>query len=105
MLVQPIEKSAGSQSLTGPTNGRVAGYDLPGGLRVIAVDGMGSISAHRGDKLLPPPIVKVALPLDWRKGEKVIVPPPKTADEMSERVKDNTLEKVDFYLAKKDLKY
>ena len=48
---------------------------------------------------------KVALPLDWRKGEKVIVPPPKTADEMSERLKDNTLEKVDFYLAKKDLKY
>ena len=48
---------------------------------------------------------KVALPLDWRKGEKVIVPPPRTADEMSERVKDNTLEKVDFYLAKKDLKY
>ena len=48
---------------------------------------------------------KVALPLDWRKGEKVIVPPPKTADEMSERVNDTTLEKVDFYLAKKDLKY
>ncbi|MBP8791243.1 MAG: peroxiredoxin [Breznakibacter sp.] len=48
---------------------------------------------------------KVALPLDWRKGEKVIVPPPRTADEMNERVKDTTLEKVDFYLAKKDLKY
>lgn len=48
---------------------------------------------------------KVALPLDWRKGEKVIVPPPKTADEMSERVNDTTLDKVDFYLAKKDLKY
>jgi peroxiredoxin 2/4 len=48
---------------------------------------------------------KVALPLDWRKGQKVIVPPPRTADEMSERVNDSTLEKVDFYLAKKDLKY
>ena len=48
---------------------------------------------------------KVALPLDWRKGEKVIVPPPRTADEMNERVKDTTLEKVDFYLAKKELKY
>ncbi len=73
MLVQPIEKSAGSQSLTGPTNGRVAGYDLPGGLRVIAVDGMGSISAHRGDKLLPPPIVKVALPLESGESRQLIV--------------------------------
>ena len=46
---------------------------------------------------------KVALPLNWKKGEKVIVPPPKTLEEMEERWADETLEKVDFYLAKKDL--
>ena len=46
---------------------------------------------------------KVALPLDWKKGEKVIVPPPKTLKEMEERIDNQSYEKVDFYLAKKDL--
>ncbi|NNF20448.1 MAG: peroxiredoxin [Saprospiraceae bacterium] len=46
---------------------------------------------------------KVALPLDWQPGEKVIVPPPKTLAEMEARIEDPTCEKVDFYLAKKDL--
>lgn len=44
----------------------------------------------------------VALPLNWNPGEKVIVPPPKTVDEMEEREKSD-YEMVDFYLAKKDL--
>ena len=46
---------------------------------------------------------KVALPLDWRKGDKAIVPPPKTLEEMEARLADDTIEKVDFYLAKKDI--
>ena len=46
---------------------------------------------------------KVAMPLDWKKGDKVIVPPPKTLDEMQAVIDDNSLEKVDFYLAKKDI--
>jgi len=46
---------------------------------------------------------KVAMPLDWKKGDKVIVPPPKTLDEMQNRLDDDSLEKVDFYLAKKDI--
>lgn len=46
---------------------------------------------------------KVALPLNWVEGEKVIVPPPKTLDEMQERIENTSYEKVDFYLAKKDL--
>lgn len=45
---------------------------------------------------------KVAVPLDWQPGDKVIVPPPKTVDEMEEREKSD-YEMVDFYLAKKDL--
>lgn len=45
----------------------------------------------------------VAMPLDWKKGDKVIVPPPKTLDEMEARLQDNSCEKVDFYLAKKSL--
>ena len=44
----------------------------------------------------------VAMPLDWQPGDKVIVPPPKTMDEMEEREK-SSYEMVDFYLAKKDL--
>jgi peroxiredoxin (alkyl hydroperoxide reductase subunit C) len=45
----------------------------------------------------------VALPLNWKKGEKVIVPPPKTLIEMEDRIKDTSCEKIDFYLAKKML--
>lgn len=44
---------------------------------------------------------KVAMPLDWQEGDKVIVPPPKTLDEMNERLADKNIEKVDFYLARK----
>ncbi|WP_299215361.1 peroxiredoxin [uncultured Aquimarina sp.] len=47
---------------------------------------------------------KVALPLNWRRGDKVIVPPPKTLTEMEDRIQDESCEKVDFYLARKDLK-
>jgi peroxiredoxin (alkyl hydroperoxide reductase subunit C) len=45
----------------------------------------------------------VAMPLDWRPGQQVIVPPPKTLDEMEDRLKDDSIERVDFYLAKKSL--
>ena len=45
----------------------------------------------------------VAMPLDWKPGDKVIVPPPKTLEEMEARLADESVEKVDFYLAKKEL--
>jgi peroxiredoxin (alkyl hydroperoxide reductase subunit C) len=45
----------------------------------------------------------VAMPLDWRPGEKVIVPPPKTLKEMNDRLADTECELIDFYLAKKTL--
>ncbi len=45
----------------------------------------------------------VALPLDWNKGQLAIVPPPKTLDEMQERIDGDFDEKVDFYLVKKKL--
>jgi len=44
---------------------------------------------------------KMAMPLNWKKGDKVIVPPPKTLAEMDARIADTTIEKVDFYLARK----
>lgn len=47
---------------------------------------------------------KVALPLNWKKGDKVILTPPKTLKQMEARIKDTSCEKVDFYLAKKELK-
>ena len=46
---------------------------------------------------------KVAMPLDWRPGDKVIVPPPKTLQAMDERINDDSCEKIDFYLAKKEI--
>ncbi len=44
----------------------------------------------------------VAMPLDWRPGDKVIVPPPKTVAEMQER-EASDYEMQDFYLAKKSI--
>ncbi len=44
---------------------------------------------------------EVALPIDWKKGDKGIVPPPKTLDQMKER-DETDKEKVDFYLVKQD---
>ena len=45
----------------------------------------------------------VAMPVNWVRGEKVIVPPPKNIDEMEERLSNQSYEKVDFYLVKKEL--
>lgn len=44
----------------------------------------------------------VALPVNWRPGDKVVVPPPKTLAEVEERLASD-YEKVDFYLSKKEL--
>lgn len=45
----------------------------------------------------------VACPADWRPGEKVIVPPPATVAQASERVDDKSLEVTDWYFSKKQL--
>ena len=45
---------------------------------------------------------KVAMPLNWQPGEKVIIPAPKTIGALAER-KSSDLEMVDWYLAKKSL--
>lgn len=45
---------------------------------------------------------KCAMPLDWKPGEKVIVPAPKTIEALAERKKSD-LEMVDWYLAKRSL--
>jgi peroxiredoxin (alkyl hydroperoxide reductase subunit C) len=45
----------------------------------------------------------VAMPLDWKKGDQVICPPPKTLDALNERLADDTIEKTTWYLAKKNI--
>ncbi|MEO6709960.1 MAG: peroxiredoxin, partial [Planctomycetota bacterium] len=45
----------------------------------------------------------VACPVNWKPGEKVIVPPPKTQDEVKERRSHSEYESLDFYLNKRDL--
>jgi peroxiredoxin (alkyl hydroperoxide reductase subunit C) len=45
---------------------------------------------------------KVAMPLNWKPGEKVIIPAPKTVEALTER-KNSDLEMIDWYLAKKSL--
>ncbi len=44
----------------------------------------------------------VALPMNWQQGDKGIVPPPKTLEEMDDR-DQREQEKVDFYLVKQEL--
>lgn len=44
-----------------------------------------------------------ATPVNWRKGEKVIVPPPKTVAEVKERETHKDYERFDFYLNKKTI--
>ncbi|MBL4662869.1 MAG: peroxiredoxin [Flavobacteriaceae bacterium] len=46
---------------------------------------------------------KVAMPLNWKRGDKVIVPPPKSLDELNARLEDDSIEKVTWYLAKKNI--
>jgi len=46
---------------------------------------------------------KVALPLDWKNGDKVICPAPKSLNDLNDRLADNTVEKVTWYLAKKSI--
>lgn len=45
----------------------------------------------------------VAMPLDWKEGDKVIIPPPKDLTEMNQRLNDDSCERIDFYLCKKEL--
>ena len=45
----------------------------------------------------------VATPANWKPGEKVIVPPPKTQEMAEERVADKSVECTDWYFCKKSL--
>ena len=47
---------------------------------------------------------KVALPADWRPGEPVIVPAPRTIEGVDERVEDKSMDCKDWYLCFKDSK-
>lgn len=44
-----------------------------------------------------------ATPANWKPGEKVVVPPPKTVDEVNERLSHKEYDIKDFYLSLKDL--
>lgn len=46
---------------------------------------------------------KVAMPLDWKRGDQVICPAPKSLDALNERLADDSVEKVTWYLAKKSI--
>jgi peroxiredoxin (alkyl hydroperoxide reductase subunit C) len=45
-----------------------------------------------------------ATPVNWKEGEKVLAPPPKTVKEVDERLGQEDQERLDFYLTKKELK-
>jgi peroxiredoxin (alkyl hydroperoxide reductase subunit C) len=45
----------------------------------------------------------VACPVNWKPGDKVIVPPPKTEKEVDDRLALQNVERLDFYLTKKTI--
>ena len=45
----------------------------------------------------------VATPVNWCPGDKVVVPPPKTLEDVDERNANKTYERFDFYLNKKEV--
>ncbi len=45
----------------------------------------------------------VACPVNWKPGDKVIVPPPKSEKEVDDRLALQNVERLDFYLTKKSL--
>ncbi len=45
----------------------------------------------------------VACPVNWKPGDKVIVPPPKTEKEVADRLALKGVEQLDFYLTRKSL--
>jgi len=45
----------------------------------------------------------VATPVNWKPGDKVVVPPPKTVKDVAERASHKEYERLDFYLNKKSL--
>jgi len=55
------------------------------------VDGLQTVDKHA-----------VAVPVNWKPGDKVIVPAPKTESDVQDRLKGN-YERIDFYLCRKDL--
>ncbi|MEO7081600.1 MAG: peroxiredoxin [Flavobacteriales bacterium] len=44
-----------------------------------------------------------AMPLNWKRGDKVILSPPRTLTELDARLAEKNIELIDFYLAKKEL--
>jgi peroxiredoxin (alkyl hydroperoxide reductase subunit C) len=45
----------------------------------------------------------VSTPANWEPGDKVIMPPPKTAEAADERVEEEGVECTDWYFCKRDL--
>jgi len=46
----------------------------------------------------------VATPANWKPGDKVIIPPPKTQKDLEARIADKGLEMTDWYFSKKEMK-
>ncbi|WP_374650947.1 glycosyltransferase family 2 protein [Dongia sp.] len=63
MLAQPRDKIADLSVNFDAAEARLACFDLPGGLRAVVREGAAGAVPQRAGKMLPPPLVRVALPL------------------------------------------
>lgn len=63
MLAQPIEKIADLRTELGVAGASLGCFDLPGGLRMVVSEGQAGLVPQRAGKMLPPPMIRVALPM------------------------------------------
>ena len=63
MLVKPIDHPTDSRRSADHALDQPNHFAMPGGLRLLLSDEGGSMTPMRGGKMLPPPTIKVALPL------------------------------------------
>src|SRR5262245_19607129 len=63
MLAQPIETIADLTVEMGMAGRQPSCFDIPGGLRLVMTEGPVGLVPQRAGKLLPPPTIRVGLPL------------------------------------------
>jgi len=63
MLAQPVERTVDLRMEAGLSRTSPICFDIPGGLRLVMTEGPSGLVPQRGGKMLPPPMIRVALPL------------------------------------------
>lgn len=63
MLAQTFDKTGAVAGDAGVAGGSLTCFDMPGGLRLVMSEGQAGLIPQRAGKMLPPPMIRVALPM------------------------------------------